>query len=135
MKKIITLLTLIGFVFSLVTPPCGWAEPLTAMGLMPTPGTPVALSSGYTPAHLAGMVINAEDPFKFDFIFHRGDDQLDDQAKKDEYTKLVKYFLAALAVPDVEQWVNLSPTRKTASSRPISARRKWAATSWPRITC
>jgi hypothetical protein len=32
--------------------------------------------------------------------------------KKEEYTKLTKYFLASLAIPDDDQWVNLSPYEK-----------------------
>ena len=32
--------------------------------------------------------------------------------KKEEYKSLVKYFLASLAIPDDDQWVNLSPYEK-----------------------
>ena len=37
---------------------------------------------------------------------------LTDAQKKEEYTKLTKYFLASLAIPDDDQWVNLSPYEK-----------------------
>ena len=93
--------------------PTGYAQDMI---WMPKPGTMVSLSPAFTPAYLKGMVINPNDPFKFDFIIHRGDDlsasPRDDAAKRHQYTKLIKYFLAALAVPDEQQWVNLSPYEK-----------------------
>ncbi len=76
---------------------------------LPKPGVMVHLSSEFTPAHLSGLVIHPEDPLKFDFLIHRGDGSVDKNA---EYTKLIKYFLASLTVPDEDQWVNLSPYEK-----------------------
>ncbi|MBF0387934.1 MAG: hypothetical protein HQL20_08785 [Candidatus Omnitrophica bacterium] len=70
------------------------------------------LTPAFNPAQLKGMVINPADPFKFDFIVNRGDEPLTAAQKQDEYSKLIKYFLAALAVPDTDQWVNLSPYEK-----------------------
>jgi hypothetical protein len=72
----------------------------------------VALSGVFTPAHLKGMIIDPADPFKFGFLILRGDGQLSGEQKQAEYQSLVKYFLAALAVPDTDQWVNLSPYEK-----------------------
>ncbi|MEI8011942.1 MAG: hypothetical protein WCI27_05610 [Candidatus Omnitrophota bacterium] len=112
MRKLISFFILINFVVTCVMPPQGFAQMLTAVGLMSQPGTPVALSGAFTPAHLKGMVINPADPFKFDFIINRGDEALNMKEKQDEYKKLVKYFLAALTVPDTDQWVNLSPYEK-----------------------
>ena len=63
----------------------------------------------FTPAHLRGMVIDPQKPFEFDFLVHKGDASLSDIEKKAQYADLVKYFLAALTVPDNDQWVNLSP--------------------------
>ncbi len=102
---------------------------------MPVPGAMVNLSPEYTPAYLKGIVIHPNEPLKFDFIIDKGDqfvrhpgslgvDQtfrhpersegslIEQQSKKKEYTKLVKYFLASLAIPDDDQWVNLSPYEK-----------------------
>ena len=76
---------------------------------MPQPGAPVALTPAFTPAHLKGMVIHPNEPFKFDFIIDRGDKKIEGDAVQAEYQKLIKYFLAALATPDTDQWVNLSP--------------------------
>ncbi len=89
-------------------PPC-FAQSLSAVNLMPSPGSMVALTPAFTPAHLKGMVIHPEDPFKLDFLIFRGDAPLEGDRKKAEYTQLVKYFLASLTVPDRDQWVNLSP--------------------------
>jgi predicted house-cleaning NTP pyrophosphatase (Maf/HAM1 superfamily) len=79
---------------------------------LPLPGQMVGRTPAFTPAHLKGMVIHPNEPFKFDFIIHHGDTSLDQAGKQAEYQKLIKYFLAALAVPDNEQWVNLSPYEK-----------------------
>ncbi len=112
MKKITSLFVLVNFIVSCIMPPHGMAQTLTAVGLMPQPGVQVSLTPAFTPAHLKGMVINPTDPFKFDFIVSRGDEVLTATQKQDEYSKLIKYFLAALAVPDTDQWVNLSPYEK-----------------------
>ncbi len=76
MRKFTALSILAAFVLSCVTPPLGFAQTLTAVGLMPAPGTMVALTPAFTPAHLRGMVIHPDDPFKFDFIVYRGDEAL-----------------------------------------------------------
>ncbi|MEI6438322.1 MAG: hypothetical protein WCO69_06205 [Candidatus Omnitrophota bacterium] len=100
------------FLLSAVLPGRAYAQNVSAMALMPAPGQGVILTNDYRPAMLKGMAVDPKDPFKFDFIIGRGDDGLGAQEKKDEYTKLIKYFLAALAVPDTDQWVNLSPYEK-----------------------
>ncbi len=79
---------------------------------MPAPGTMVSLSSAYDPAYLKGIVIHPENALKFDFLVYRGNGNLTTQQKQTEYNKLIKYFLASLAVPDKDQWVNLSPYEK-----------------------
>ncbi len=88
--------------------------------ILPPPGVMVPLSPAYTPAYLKGIMIDPKEPLKFDFIVYKGDHFVrhpersegsltEQQLKKKEYTKLVKYFLASLAIPDEDQWVNLSP--------------------------
>ncbi len=112
MRKIASFFVLIVFVFSCITPPCGFAQSVSALGLMTQPGAQVGLTGAYMPSYLKGMVINPGDPFKFDFIIYRGDENFTDLQKQQQYPKLIKYFLAALAVPDTDQWVNLSPYEK-----------------------
>ena len=112
MRKITSFFVLAAFLLSCAMPPQGFAQSLSAVALMSEPGIQVALGPAFTPAHLKGMVINATNPFKFDFIINRGDEILSSEQKQEEYKKLVKYFLASLAVPDTDQWVNLSPYEK-----------------------
>ena len=69
----------------------------------------VTPSTGFVPVHVIGMTTHPENPLEFDFIFNTGDTVIEREELKDETIKLVKYFLAALTVPDEEQWVNLSP--------------------------
>ena len=82
------------------------------MPWMPKPGVRVGLSPEFKPAHLLGMTIHPDNALQFDFLIHRGDTSLSDSQKKEEYNKLVKYFLASLTIPDEDQWVNLSPYEK-----------------------
>lgn len=79
---------------------------------LPAPGTMVHLSPDFTPAYLQGLTIHPDNALQFDFLIHRGDEPLSEAAKKEQYTKLVKYFLASLTIPDEDQWVNLSPYEK-----------------------
>ena len=92
--------------------PAGLAQaqtlPNTVLGL-PVPGTMVPVSPGYLPALLKGLTIHPENPLAFNFYVDTGDTDLSGQALKDESTTLIKYFLAALTVPDKDLWVNLSP--------------------------
>nr|CAX68910.1 Hypothetical protein JG1_0240 [uncultured bacterium] len=108
MKKITSFFVLFAFVLSAIFPGNSFCQEMSAV--FPKGG--VGLTPTFTPAHLKGMVINPADPFKFDFIVDRGEQSLADSAKQSEYSKLIKYFLAALAVPDTHQWVNLSPYEK-----------------------
>ena len=41
-----------------------------------------------------------------------GDSKLSDDAIKNESSKLIKYFLASLTIPEKDLWVNLSPYEK-----------------------
>ncbi|MBF0485174.1 MAG: hypothetical protein HQL16_01540 [Candidatus Omnitrophica bacterium] len=71
-----------------------------------------SLTQVFNPAFMKGMRIDPTNPFKFDFLIYRGDEPLTEEQKESEYPKLIKYFLTALAVPDTDQWVNLSPYEK-----------------------
>src|SRR5208282_948946 len=79
---------------------------------LPAPGVRVHLSPEFTPAHLQGLTIHPDNALQFNFLINRGDGHLNDIQKKEQYTKLVKYFLASLTIPDEDQWVNLSPYEK-----------------------
>jgi len=80
--------------------------------LLPAPGAAIELTAPYTPAILAGITIHPETPLQFDFIMDRGDDHLQGAVLKEEGLKMIKYFLAALTLPNDQMWVNLSPYEK-----------------------
>ncbi|NTV29614.1 MAG: hypothetical protein HGA80_05995 [Candidatus Omnitrophica bacterium] len=107
-QRVLAGLLLIPFLLNTVVPPALAAQ----MPWMSQPGEQVALSARFTPAYLCGMSVHPNEPFNFDFLVHRGDEDLPADRKQDEYARLIKYFLAALAVPDADQWVNLSPYEK-----------------------
>ena len=80
---------------------------------LPQPGVMVSVTPALTPPLLIGLKIHPEHPLKFDFILDRGDSKnLDGARLRDESTKLIKYFLAALTIPEKQLWVNLSPYEK-----------------------
>jgi len=79
---------------------------------LPAPGAMVLTSPAFNPPIIKGITIHTEDPFIFDFIIHPGDENLQGKKLKEESTKLIKYFMAALTVPEDEMWVNLSPYEK-----------------------
>lgn len=76
---------------------------------MPQAGTMVQLSAKFEPALMVGIQLDAKDPFLFNFLIERGQKELTTDAKREEYRKLVKYFLASLTTPNNDMWVNLSP--------------------------
>src|ERR1700691_5087560 len=51
--------------------------------LMPAPGTMVHLSSSFVPAHLIGVIIHPDNALRFDFLIHKGEEDLDDAQKKE----------------------------------------------------
>ena len=79
---------------------------------LPTPGALVNLSPSYEPAIIKGLTVHKDNPFLFDFIVDVGQDNISGEPLKKEGEKLIKYFLASLAIPDKDIWVNLSPYEK-----------------------
>ena len=89
---------------------------------LPAPGVMIHLSPEFNPAILKGIKVHPENPFLFDFILDQGDTmngpgplRSRDQVRsglREESTKLIKYFLASLTVPEKDLWVNLSPYEK-----------------------
>jgi len=109
-------LTLAFVTSSIIPPQRSYAQvlPVIPPGVLnlPSPGTMVPLSPAFNPPIIKGITIHPENPLLFDFIVHPGDDNLKDQDLEDESTKLIKYFMAALTVPEDQMWVNLSPYEK-----------------------
>jgi hypothetical protein len=110
MRQPVSCIVVIAFICSSVMP----VPKVQAQGLLglPKPGTMVSLSPTYQPAILKGLTVHQDNPFLFDFIVDVGQDHLQGQALKQEGEKLIKYFLASLAIADKDLWVNLSPYEK-----------------------
>jgi hypothetical protein len=86
---------------------------------LPAPGIMVHLSPQLDPPVLKGIKVHPDNPFQFDFILDKGDMSMSSpnaavrgQELKQEATKLIKYFLASLTIPENDLWVNLSPYEK-----------------------
>ncbi|MBF0571166.1 MAG: hypothetical protein HQL12_04775 [Candidatus Omnitrophica bacterium] len=112
MRKAISIAILVTFISTSVKSPVYAQVASNQIPWMPKPGVMINLSPEFTPAVLRGITIHPDNPLKFDFIIVRGDKPLSDAQKQVEYKKLIKYFMASLAIPDDDQWVNLSPYEK-----------------------
>ena len=64
--------------------------------------------------YLKGIKVHPDNPFRFDFILIKVIVNYLTTPLKDESSKLIKYFLASLTIPEKDLWVNLSLTKKTA---------------------
>ena len=71
----------------------------------------IALLSSDIPV-LKGVRIDSRQPFRFEFFVNQGQREETQEVLKDETRRLVEYFLASLAVPEKDLWVNLSPYEK-----------------------
>ncbi len=108
---------LIAFIFNSIGPMPVYAEDF----FLPKPGVMVHLSPAFNPPILRGIKVDSNNPFRFDFVLDQGDvlsspnasiGDPDQEQLKQESTKLIKYFLASLTVPEKDLWVNLSPYEK-----------------------
>ncbi|MBI5415258.1 MAG: hypothetical protein HZA29_00420, partial [Candidatus Omnitrophica bacterium] len=98
------------FLTSVILPPgIASAQAGTTILNLPVPGAMVPPSAGFMPALMTGVTIHPDNPLRFDFIMDRGQSGLAGGPLKEEYTKMIKYFMASLTVPEDELWVNLSP--------------------------
>ena len=78
---------------------------------LPAPGVMVPLSPEFNPPILKGIKVHPDNPFRFDFILDQGNN-FQNQQLKTEASRLIKYFLASLTIPEKDLWVNLSPYEK-----------------------
>jgi len=79
---------------------------------LPLPGAMVHVSPEFNPPLLKGIKVHPDNPFQFEFILDQGDSFSQQEQLKTQATKLIKYFLASLTIPDNDLWVNLSPYEK-----------------------
>ncbi|HPN88189.1 MAG TPA: hypothetical protein PLH56_02510, partial [Candidatus Omnitrophota bacterium] len=75
------------------------------------PASELGLATAFVPPLLKGIKVDLNKPFNFDFVLDTGSNRQQTTANglKDESTKLIKYFLASLAIPEKDLWVNLNP--------------------------
>jgi hypothetical protein len=102
MKRILNLFILITFCFSNLNSSLVFAQSVN----LPTPGTMVALSAKGDYPLLKGLRLNPDNPLKMDFIIEPNGVPA---VTKEDAALLARYFLAALAMPKKDTWVNLSP--------------------------
>ena len=107
--KYVAIFTIISFLSISIFPSQALAQGVFGL---PQPGTMVSLSPSFYPVLLRGVQVHPENPLRFDFIMDTGDTGLEGEAFKQEASKVIKYFLASLTVPEDEFWVNLSPYEK-----------------------
>jgi ribosomal protein L21E len=75
----------------------------------------VSLSEAFGPPLLKGVKVYPDNPFRLDFILDKGDWDIETghaPSLQNESTRLIKYFLASITVPEQDLWVNLSPYEK-----------------------
>ncbi|MFH1767850.1 MAG: hypothetical protein ABH858_01640 [Candidatus Omnitrophota bacterium] len=73
---------------------------------LPSPNQLLKSSAIYSHPVLRGIKIDPRDPFRLEFIIDTEDKE---DAGEEEISFLIRYFLAALTVPEEDLWVNLSP--------------------------
>lgn len=81
---------------------------------LPLPGSLVTTTAGFIPPLIKGLTIYPNNPLEFNFIVDTGQSgiKIENPEFRTESRKLIKYFLAALTIPDENMWVNLSPYEK-----------------------
>jgi len=111
-RRILSLSVIFTFFLTSLGPVCPTAFSLEGGAVLPAPGTMVNLSPAYAPVIIKGLTVHKDNPFLFDFIVDVGQEKMSGEPLKKEGEKLIKYFLASLAIPDKDLWVNLSPYEK-----------------------
>lgn len=107
-RKAMTCFILLAFLVSGNVPPLDYASAQEAL-LLPSPTARLELSPVFTPPLLKGIRVYPNDPFRLDFILDNGEAADSAQAATADSARLIRYFLAALTVPEKDIWVNLSP--------------------------
>jgi len=117
MKKNVSIFIMVCFI---ITGQIGTCPVYAQDFVLPKPGVMVPLSPEFNPPILKGIKVHPDNPFRFEFILDKGDSSVipakagiqNQEQLKIEATKLIKYFLASLTIPEKDLWVNLSPYEK-----------------------
>lgn len=107
LKKVTAFFVLLAFMFAGIMPPRGFAQ----VAGLPQPGAMVTVTPAWTPVMMRGIRVRPDNPLIFDFLMDTGRSGLGlkSPAFRTESERLIKYFLATLAVKEDDIWVNLSP--------------------------
>jgi len=101
---------LIAFVFNVFSGDLAWSYGLGLSAAdLPRSDTLLSPTDKFVPLTLRGIRVDKRDPFKFSFIVDEADTDLTSSDLEKQSTMLLRYFLGALAMPEDEIWVNLSP--------------------------
>jgi hypothetical protein len=73
---------------------------------LPAPGELLSVSDSYSAPLLKGLRLDPEDPLHIEFIV---DTASEGDVSRGEASRLIRYFLAGLTIPQDDLWVNLSP--------------------------
>ncbi|NTV29256.1 MAG: hypothetical protein HGA80_04160 [Candidatus Omnitrophica bacterium] len=76
---------------------------------LPQPGAAVAVSNSFEPVLVKGMLLDPTRPLQIRFVVDSGNDAPSPDHVKREGERMVRYFLAAVTMPEADLWVNLSP--------------------------
>ncbi|GEM_PF-3780126 len=79
---------------------------------LPKPGSMVTTSEKFVPVILKGITLDPQNPLIFNFIVDPGNTNFGPEEVREDGERLIKYFLAALTIPEKDLWVNLSPYEK-----------------------
>ena len=105
-------LAVIAFGCEGIDPQSAGAQAFISRPNLSAAGELLPLNAAYTPVMIRGMKFNPVDGLNMSFIVDTGNTNPDEIALKQESEKLIKYFLASLAIPEKDLWVNLSPYEK-----------------------
>jgi len=113
-RRCVSCLILTAFISLNILPPqSSYAQLIPSAQInLPNVGERINVSQVYAPTLIKGLSVDQNDPFKFEFLMDTGDSNLQGEALKSESYKMIKYFMASLATPEKDMWVNLSPYEK-----------------------
>jgi len=93
---------------SLSSPMAVWSSSPAEKRDALSPPNPISRSKPFCPPILRGVKLLPENPFFLDFIMDIGEDENPDTLHSTT-SRLIKYFLIGLTIPEDQMWVNLSP--------------------------
>jgi len=72
---------------------------------LPSPGSLLSTSPSMVLPILKGIKIFKNHPLQFDFIIDTGSNPISGTQLQNEASKLIKYFLSSLTIPEEDLWV------------------------------